>query len=133
MTEKLFEILSRRHKERRKDMPWIFWHTYWSSKTGERKEGPYTDRKKIMHTLCKRAGVKYFRFHAFRHLGASMLAELGISIEPIQKILGHENRTTTEIYLHSLGEAERRAMDALENMDREDNKKRDNKGRNGKK
>jgi hypothetical protein len=32
----------------------------------------------------------------------------------IRRILGHENRTTTEIYLHSLGDAERSAIDAFE-------------------
>ena len=28
----------------------------------------------------------------------------------IQRILGHESRTTTEIYLHKMGEADREAM-----------------------
>jgi len=32
----------------------------------------------------------------------------------IQRILGHRNRTTTEIYLHSLGEGEREAIETLE-------------------
>jgi integrase len=32
----------------------------------------------------------------------------------IQRILGHENRTTTEIYLHSVGKSEREAMEAFE-------------------
>jgi len=32
----------------------------------------------------------------------------------IQRILGHENRKTTEIYLHSIGDMERDAMDAFE-------------------
>jgi hypothetical protein len=32
----------------------------------------------------------------------------------IQKILGHENRTTTEIYLHSLGGMERAAIEKYE-------------------
>ena len=34
----------------------------------------------------------------------------------IQRILGHENRSTTEIYLHSIGEAEREAMRVFEKM-----------------
>ena len=34
----------------------------------------------------------------------------------IQRILGHENRKTTEIYLHSLGEAEREAMRIFEQV-----------------
>lgn len=114
MTSKLFDILSRRYADRRKDLPWVFWHSYTSSKTKERKEGPYTDRPKIMKTLCTKAGVKYFRFHALRHFGASLLADSGVPIEVTQKILGHENRTTTEIYLHTIGEAERKAMEVLE-------------------
>jgi integrase len=33
-----------------------------------------------------------------------------------QLILGHANRTTTEIYLHSIEEAEQEAMKVLEKM-----------------
>jgi len=114
MTKKLYDILYRRYLKRDKTKPWVFWHTYWSSKTGEKKQGPYTDRKRIMKTLCKRAGVKYFRFHAFRHYGASIMDSKNVPIGSIQKILGHEQRTTTEIYLHSIGEAEREAMEIFE-------------------
>ena len=35
----------------------------------------------------------------------------------IQCILGHQNRKTTEIYLHSVGDAERRAMNKLQEVD----------------
>ena len=63
-----------------------------------------------MRTLCRRAGVTYFRFHALRHFGASVLDRANISLGSIQRILGHENRTTTEIYLHSIDEVDRAAM-----------------------
>jgi len=67
-----------------------------------------------MKTLCEKAGIRYFRFHALRHYGASMLDSAKIPMGSIQRILGHENRTTTEIYLHSVGEGERHAMDILD-------------------
>ncbi|MDH5299183.1 MAG: site-specific integrase [Desulfobulbaceae bacterium] len=114
MTCKLFEVFSRRFQERDQSKPWVFWHRYWSSKENAWKEAPFWDRKKFMRTLCEKAGVKYFRFHALRHAGASIMENGNVSIGTIQKILGHENRTTTEIYLHSLGDADRLAMLAYE-------------------
>ncbi|WP_211221621.1 tyrosine-type recombinase/integrase [Desulfocurvibacter africanus] len=110
MTDSLHAVLARRFKSRDPEKPWVFWHEYLSSKTGETVTGPYQDRKKFMRTLCKKAGVPYFRFHALRHSGASVLDQANVPIGSIQRILGHENRTTTEIYLHSLGDSEREAM-----------------------
>ncbi len=114
MTRKLHDVLLRRYERRDRSKPWVFWHTYWSSKTGEKKSGPYRDRKKLMGTLCAKAGVRYFRYHALRHFGASMLDNANVNIGSIQRILGHEKRTTTEIYLHSVGASERAAMEIFE-------------------
>ncbi len=68
-----------------------------------------------MKTLCREAGVKHFEFHALRHLGASIMGNSSkVSIGAIQRILGHESPRTTEIYLHSIGDAERAAMEVFE-------------------
>ena len=114
MTNRLYDILLKRHQQREPAKPWVFWHRYWSRKAGQWVEGPYIDRKVIMKTLCKKAGVRYFRFHPLRHAGASVMDNNNAPLGAIQRILGHENRTTTEIYLHSIGQPERDAMSLYE-------------------
>ncbi len=111
MTDQLFNVLSRKYKCRDKTKPWVFWHKYWSKTECRFIEGPYRDRKKIMRSLCNKAGVKYFRYHPLRHSGASTMDSENVPIGSIQRILGHEKRSTTEIYLH------RNAMQ-LRNMNR---------------
>ncbi len=113
MPERLYHLLLKRYEHRDESKPWVFWHRYWGIKIGEFVEGPFKDRKRIMTTLCRKACVRYFRFHALRHLGASMLERAQAPLGDIQRLLGHENRTTTEIYLHSTGESERKAMSVL--------------------
>jgi len=103
MTNRLTEILSHRYRNRDKRKPWVFWHRYKSSKENRWVEGPFKDRKGLMEGLCKRAGVKYFRYHALRRFGASILDNANINIGSIQRLLGHENRTTTELYFSLLG------------------------------
>lgn len=101
MTEQLEQVLSNRFAQRDKNKPWVFWHQYFSRKNGKIVCGPYHDRKKFMKTLCQKAGVKYFRFHPLRHAGASLMDSINIPIAEIQGILGHENRNTTERYIHT--------------------------------
>ncbi|MEN6484406.1 MAG: site-specific integrase [Syntrophobacteraceae bacterium] len=114
MTQRLYEVLSDRFAYRDKTKPWVFWHTYRSKIEGRVIDGPYIDRKKFMKTLCKKAGVRYFRFHPLRHAGASIMDCNNVPLGAIQKILGHENRKTTEIYLHSIGDTEKSAIAVYE-------------------
>ncbi len=113
MPDRLLEIMKKRFAQRDSTKPWVFWHRNWDRKKKAWIDKPYTERSQLMKILCKRAGVRYFRFHALRHYGASQLDHRGVPLGSIQKILGHENRATTEIYLHSVGQAERTAMDVL--------------------
>ena len=114
MTTKVYNMLDKRYKNRDQTKAWVFWGRHWSTTAAGFVEGPYKDRKKIMGTLCRKVGVRYFRFHALRHYGASVMERANVPIGSIQRILGHENRSTTEIYLHSMGNAEREAMDMFE-------------------
>ena len=118
MTDKLYDVLSHRYKHRDKEKTWIFWHRHWSVKEKKWVEGPYKDRKRLLKGLCKKADVKYFRYHPLRHLGASMLDNANVNIGSIQRILGHESRRTTEIYLHSIGESEREAMKIFDQVNK---------------
>lgn len=116
MNNTVYKIMSRRYSSRDESIPWVFWHKYKSRKTGKFVVGPYQDRKVIMKNLCEKAGVKYFRFHALRHAGASFMENNNYPIGAIQGLLGHESRLTTEIYLHSAKNIARQAMEFYENV-----------------
>jgi len=114
MTNKLFNVLMERHLRREVDIPWVFWHRYRSRKADEIIVAPYQDRKKFMKNLCANAKVPYFRFHPLRHAGASLMDSVNIPISSIQNILGHENRKTTEIYIHAGCLHDKSVMDIYE-------------------
>ena len=80
MTSKLFEILDRRYQSRDTTKKWVFWHTYYDRKEKRFVSGPYKDREKIMTNLCKKAEIKYSRYHALRHSGASVMDNLNVPI-----------------------------------------------------
>lgn len=66
-------------------------------------EQEYKTRQHLMKRLCHRAGVKYFGFHALRHLTASLMAANGVAMPEIQFILRHQAMTTTNRYIRRLG------------------------------
>ena len=110
MTGMLHEVLSRRYQNRDAKKPWVFWRVYEDRSTGKKTAGPFQYRKEVLISLCAKAKVRYFTYHAIRHAGASLMDRNNAPIGAIQKILGHENRRTTEIYLHSIDNAEAEAI-----------------------
>jgi len=63
---------------------------------------PYRERKGLMRTLCRRADVKPFGFHAIRHKSAAItFASKGLTAAQI--LMGHSRATTTDTYVRSAG------------------------------
>ena len=58
--------------------------------------------------------MKPFGFHSIRHLTASTLYKMGVTIADIQSVLRHQSATTTAKYIKSLGrEGVRPGLEAL--------------------
>lgn len=63
---------------------------------------PFSQRSKLMGTLCDRAKVKPFGFHAMRHKAAAIIFERG-GLCAAQSLMGHSRATTTDRYVRSAG------------------------------
>ncbi|MDI6796284.1 MAG: integrase [Desulfatibacillaceae bacterium] len=94
MTEDLKEALEDQRKK--VDSEWVFPNP--ETKTA------YYERKRWLKGLCQEAGVQSFGLHSIRHLSASILAQDGVPAVHIQAILRHKKLSTTERYLHQLGD-----------------------------
>jgi len=64
---------------------------------------PFKDRRRFLEALCKRAGVKVFKYHAMRRFVGSILADKHkVSAKAIQKVLRHKKLSTAEKYLKKI-------------------------------
>jgi len=92
---------------RRKQEKWVF--------LNQREGDRYLRRPKLMRSICRVAEVKHYTFHQIRHFIATYLHDvMKVPTGVLSGILGHENKRTTEIYLHSVDEAQREALTRLE-------------------
>lgn len=71
-------------------------------------------RKQVRRARLNAQITKPVRCHTFRHSFATRLLQQGYDIRTIQKLLGHSDVATTEIYTHVLG---RGAMGVVSPMD----------------
>ena len=62
--------------------------------------------------IAEACGIK-FRLHDLRHTCATYLLKSGVPLVVVQKILGHSNISTTQIYTHVLDEMKKREMAKL--------------------
>jgi integrase len=57
------------------------------------------DVKLFYRRLSKKTGIDHIHSHRFRKTFASLLAENGMPVDIIQKLIGHSRITTTMIYI----------------------------------
>jgi integrase len=101
----LYDVLWSLWQGRKQDQ-WIFFN----AKTGTR----YNRRPKLMHTVCRRAGVPYYGFHTIRHYVASRLHdELKWSTAKVGRLLRHRAKQTTEKYLQTIDSDMRQVVESL--------------------
>ena len=63
----------------------------------------------------KQAGIVDFTFHDLRHTFATRLAQAGVDLYAISKLLGHSEISTTQRYAHHCPESLRHSVEILEN------------------
>lgn len=73
------------------------WYTNPKLISDEHLESSSVER--TVRTIGKRAGVENVHPHRFRRTCATMALRRGMSIEMVSKMLGHEQLSTTQIYL----------------------------------
>lgn len=64
--------------------------------------------------VVERAGIVNFTFHDLRHTFATRLAQVGVDLYTISKLLGHKDIKMTQRYAHHCTASLRRGLEAME-------------------
>lgn len=70
--------------------------------------------RNVFHKLLRRAGIDNFRLHDLRHTFATRLAQRGIDIYKISKLLGHKDIKMTQRYAHHCPDSLREGVEILD-------------------
>ncbi len=71
--------------------------------------------RRAFNTALKRAGIQDFHFHDLRHSFATRLAQRGVDIYKISKLLGHAHISMSAMYAHHCPDSLRDGVSILEN------------------
>jgi integrase len=66
------------------------------------------------YIVMRKAGIKDFRFHDLRHTFATRLAQAGVDLYKISKLLGHKDIKMTQRYAHHCPDSLRDGVEILE-------------------
>lgn len=90
MTSRVKEVLQRRSEVKQSD--YVF--------TNKKGDGPRNHATNGIKKALKRANIKEFTVHDFRHTCASRLIQNGMSLYEVANMLGHTDVKTTQRYAH---------------------------------
>ena len=77
------------------------------------KDLKYYQTKYIADWILKAGITRKITFHCFRHTFATLQMTFGTEIYTVQKLLGHKNIQTTQIYAKIIDEKRREAVDRI--------------------
>lgn len=87
---------------------------------GEKESGPVFEKWKKVTSITavikkelKAGGYPDLSLHKLRHTFATLLKEHGVDLDTIGDLLGHSNRSATEIYAHITPTRQRTALSAI--------------------
>ena len=90
----------------------------WLFESTESKQFTARAIQKMFHQAFERTGIsKHATVHTLRHTFATHMLENGEDVRKIQRLLGHKNIKTTEIYTHITSEAIRNIKSPLDNLE----------------
>ena len=81
------------------------------------ERGTKIDKHNLRRTFViamERAGIEDFTFHGLRHTFATRLAQSGVDLYKISKLLGHKDIKTTQRYAHHCPDSLRDGVEVLE-------------------
>lgn len=128
MNRTMREIVERRMKQSKSEL------VFENPRTGGEYQRNQHTVKFLLTRLCKKVEVKPFTIHAFRHFAsvkaASAYEDGEISLRELQKLLGHQRLSTTEIYIENLKTDTARVVDILGREDGQSEKEEDGQSDN---
>lgn len=107
LNQKTFELLKEKAKVRHIRSSYVF-----TSETGTK-----ILRRNLLrafYNVLERAKIEDFRFHDLRHTFATRLAQAGVDIYKIAKLLGHKDIKMTQRYSHHYPESLRDGVEVLD-------------------
>lgn len=69
--------------------------------------------RRVWERAVRRSGIRRIRFHDLRHTAGTRMVNAGIELQTVQRIMGHASLSTTQRYLHSSDQQQRRAVNTL--------------------